>query len=284
MAAYHMRKDIESLVDFEKLKKCNAICYKWCGRFKVKKLHYMRFMYSIFKNPEQHVDKLPNKHKKQFIEDCKTMFYAAEIEDILIKQYNPMIFNIMKRMRINCDKYDDYVTDGMMAIRSAVWQYRTYKIKASFTTYAYRAIFMRLRGILHKESLKKLIKGEFKLNYVGDFENEDFKLENCGHFKDYSANMEDINFEIDKIIIGCSLSDQEAMVLRSFVNRTVDVSVWYIDYRKKYINKQSNKPFSRQTIYNHLFAVHEKVLFYLQNKGIATEDYVPPKTRRGDLK
>jgi len=284
MVAYPMRKDIESIVDFERLKKCNTVCYKWCKRFKIKKLHYMRFICSILKDTEQYANKLSAKHRSQFLEDCKTMFYASEVEEILIKQYSSMVYNIMKRMRINYERYDDFITDGFMAIRSAVWQYRTYKVKASFTTYAHRAIFMRLRGKLHKEKLKQLAKNGFKIRCVGDFENEEFKLENCGMHKDYSANMENIDLEIDKIVVGCSLTEQEAMILRSFVNRRLDVSMWYIDYRQKYINKQLNKPLSRQSVYNHLAVVHEKVLYYLQSKGIAPNDYMPPKTRRGDFR
>jgi len=284
MIVYPMRKDIKSIVDFERLKKCNAICYKWCKHFKIKKIHYMRFIYSILKDANQYANKLTKKCRDKFIEDCKIMFYASEVEEILIKQYSAMVYNIMKRMRINYEKYDDFVTDGFMAIRSAVWQYRTYKIKASFTTYAHRAIFMRLRGKLHKEKLKNLLKGGFNVKCVSDFENKDFNLENCGINKDYSANTENIDLEIDNIVVGCGLTDQEAMILRSFVNRRLDVPMWYIDYRAKYINKQTSKPLSRQSVYNHLAVVHEKVLFYLQSKGITPNDYVPPKTRRGDFR
>lgn len=284
MVIYPIRKDIESVVDFEKLKKCNDICHKWCKHFKIKKLYYMRFIYGIYKNPEEYANKLTKKYRMQFVEDSKTMFYASEIEEILIKQYSTMVYSIMKRMRLDYDKYEDYVTDGFMAIRYATWQYRTYKIKASFTTYVHRAIFMRLRARLHKEKLKKLAKGGFNIRCISDFENEDLKLENCGTHKDYAANTENIDLEIDKIIVGCSLTDQEAMILRSFVNRRIDVSIWYMNYRSKYINKQLNKPLSRQSIYNHLAVVHEKVFSYLQSKGMLPENYAPPKTRRGDFR
>lgn len=284
MAIRHMRENIEEIVDFEKLKKSNDTCHKWCKRFKIKKMYYVRFMFNIFKNPEQHVVKLPAKYKLQFLEDCKSMFYAAEVENVLIEQYNAMVFNIMKKMHISCDDYDDFVTDGLMAIRAAVWQYRTYKIKASFTTYVHRSIFMRIRGRLHKEKLKKLTRKNLKINRVSDFESEEFNLENLKVTKDYSANTENINLEIEKIIVGCSLTDQEAMLLRSFVDRKIDVSIWYADYIKKYINKKLNKPFTRQSIYNHLEIVHEKIFSYLQAKGVLPDGYIKPRTRRGDFK
>lgn len=284
MGIHHMRTNIAEIVDFEKLKKCNTICYKWCRHFKIKKVHYMRFVCNILKNQQHYAQKLSAKYKDQFAEDCKIMFYALEVENILIEQYNAMVFNIMKRMRISYDRYDDFITDGLMAIRSAVWQYRTYKVKASFTTYAHRAIFMRIRGKLHKERLKQLTKGDLKIKCVSDFENEEFNLENCGMHKDYAINKENIDLEIDNIIVGCNLTDQEAMLLRSFVNRRIDVSMWYIEYRAKYINKQLNKPFSRQSIYNHLEVVHKKVIAYLQSKDILPDGYERPKTRRGDFR
>lgn len=279
-----MQENITELVDFEKLKKSNDICHKWCRRFKVKKMHYVRFMFNIFKNPEEHADKLPPKYKEQFLKDCKNMFYAAEVENILIDQYNAMVFNIMKKMRISYNDYEDYLTDGLLAIRIAVWQYKTYKIKASFTTYAHRSIFMRIRGRLHKEKLKKITRKNLKINCMSDFDSEEFSFDNLKITKDYSANTENIDSEIDKIIVACSLTDQEAMLLRSFVNRKVDVSIWYINYIKKYINKKLNKPFTKQTVYNQLAIVHEKIFNYLQAKGILPNGYVKPKTRRGDFK
>ena len=284
MVIYPIIKDVESIVDFEKLKKCNDICYNWCKRFKIRKLYYIRFVHGIYKNPEEYACKLAKKQKIQFLEDCKTMFYAAEVEEILIKQYSTMVYSIMKRMRLDYDECEDYVTDGFMAIRYATWQYRTYKVKASFTTFVHKSIFMRLVARVHKDKVKKIKRKKLQIRCVSDFERDDFNFENCNNNKDYSANTENIDLEVEKIIVGCSLTDQEAMILRSFVNRRIDVSMWYIDYRAKYINRQLNKPLSRQSIYNHLAIVHEKVLSYLQSKGIADNDYVPPKTRRGDFR
>jgi hypothetical protein len=284
MVIYPIIKDIKSVVDFEKLKKCNDLCYSWCKRFKINKLYYIRFVHGIYKNPEEYACKLTGKQKIKFLEDCKTMFYAAEVEEILIKQYSTMVYSIMKKLHLDYDKCEDYVTDGFMAIRYATWQYKTYKIKASFTTFVHKSMFMRLAGRIHKEKVKKIKRKKLQIRCISDFEGDDINLESFNTNKDYSANTENIDLEIDKIIVGCSLTDQEAMILRSFVNRRIDVSMWYIDYRKKYINKQLNKPLSRQSIYNHLETVHEKVLNYLINKNMLPDGYIPPKTRRGDFR
>ena len=165
MIVSKMRSDINEIVDFEKLKKCNDICFKWSKKFKVKKMYYAKFMWKVFKNPKSFLDRLKPQFHAQFLKDCKNMFYAAEVEEILINQYSAMVVNIMKRMRIQYNNFEDYLNDGYMAIRSAVWQYRTYKIKASFTTYAHRSVFMRIRGILHKQKLKRL-DGRAKVSYL----------------------------------------------------------------------------------------------------------------------
>jgi len=278
-----MRKDINLLVNFEHLKKCNDICFKWSKHFKIKKSNYAQFMWKTFRNPEIICQKLNSKHKSKFMKDCKTMFYAAEVEEILIKQYSPMIINIMKRLHINYEKFEDYLSYGYMAIRSAVWQYRTYKIKASFTTYAHRAIFMRIRGILHREKTK-ILDRKIRISCESDYESKEFDLESVYLHKDCAANMEDLDSQILNISKECSLSQQETMLLISFANRKIDAPVWYEEYRKKYINTKLNKQFSRQSIYNHLAAIHEKVLFYLQQKNIAPEGYAIPQTRRGDFR
>ena len=278
-----MRSNINELVDFEKLKKCNDICFKWSQKFKIKKNHFAKFMWSIFKNPEKIHPKLKQNQKEKFIEDCKTMFYAAEVENILIEQYSAMVYNIMKRMRVSYDNFDEYVTDGFMAVRSAVWQYRTYKIKASFTTYAHKSIFMRIRGKLHKEKLKRL-KNKFTISCESDYESKEFNLENINLRKDYSANLENIDDQITELSKKCSLSEQETMLLISFANRRIDVPTWYEQYRQKYINPKTKVSFSRQSVYNHLAAAHEKVFFYLQQTDILPKGYKPPKKRRGDFR
>lgn len=284
MITFPMRKDINDIVDFEKLKKCNDMCYKWSRHFKITKLYYMRFVGSVHRKPEEYAIKLTKKYRIKFLEDCKIMFYAAEIEEILIKQYSAMVYSIMKRMHMDYDKCEDYVTDGFMAIHYATWQYRTHKVKATFTTFVHKAIFMRLIARQHKEKVKTIKRKKLQIRCVGDLESPDFNLNNYDTNKNYAANTENINLEIDNIIVGCSLTDQEAMILRSFVNRRIDVSMWYLDYQKKYINKQLNKPFSRQSIYNHLEVVHEKVFDYLKSKNMLPDNYVPPRTRRGDFR
>lgn len=278
-----MHDDIKKLVDFEKLKKCNDICHKWSERFGIGKRDYMRFMYGIFKNPESVKNQLESKYRSQFTKDCKVMFYAAEIEDTLIRQYHAMIFNIMKKFRINQNDFDEYITDGFMAIRAATWQYRTYKVKASFTTYAHRAIFMRIKGKLCKEKEKRDRRHSLKINFESDYEEECFSIDNHINCKQYSDSERDLEADIESVISESKLTDQEAMMLRSFANHKLDTGRWYDEYRKKYINEKIGQPFSRQSIYNQLELLHTKLFKFFRRNDMLPEKFNLSTIKRGRL-
>jgi hypothetical protein len=268
-----MHDDIKKLVDFEKLKKCNDICHKWSTRFGIGKREYMRFMYNIFKNPESVKNQLEVKYRSQFTKDCKVMFYAAEVENALIKQYHAMIFNIMKKFRIDQNDFDEYVTDGFMAIRAATWQYRTYKVKASFTTYAHRAIFMRIKGKLCKEKEKRDRRHNLRISFESDYDEGSFNINNHVNCKQYSDSERELESDIENVIIQNKLNDQEAMMLRSFANHKMDNGRWYDEYRKKYINEKIGLPYSRQAIYNQLEILHKKLLKFFEKNDMLPKNF-----------
>jgi hypothetical protein len=268
-----MHDDIKKLVDFEKLKKCNDLCHKWSTRFGIGKREYMRFMYNIFKNPESVKNQLEVKYRSQFTKDCKVMFYAAEVENALIKQYHAMIFNIMKKFRIDQNDFDEYVTDGFMAIRAATWQYRTYKVKASFTTYAHRAIFMRIKGKLCKEKEKRDRRHNLRISFESDYDEASFNINNHVNCKQYSDSERELESDIENVIIQNKLNDQEAMMLRSFANHKMDNGRWYDEYRKKYINEKIGLPYSRQAIYNQLEILHKKLLKFFEKNDMLPKNF-----------
>ena len=268
-----MRDDIKSIVDFEKLKKCNDLCHKWSTRFGIGKREYMRFMYNIFKNPESVKNQLEVKYRSQFTKDCKVMFYAAEVENALIKQYHAMIFNIMKKFRIDQNDFDEYVTDGFMAIRAATWQYRTYKVKASFTTYAHRAIFMRIKGKLCKEKEKRDRRHNLRISFESDYDEGSFNINNHVNCKQYSDSERELESDIENVIIQNKLNDQESMMLRSFANHKMDNGRWYDEYRKKYINEKIGLPYSRQAIYNQLEVLHKKLLKFFEKNDMLPKNF-----------
>ena len=191
------RSNIEKYVDFEKLKDCNGVCYKWGQRFKVIKRDYMRLLIYIHKNPEAYKVKLEKKYRSQFSKDVKTMFYAAQIEEILVKQYHGMIYKIFKVLRIPIDLYESMEIDGMMAIRTAIWNYRHHKANASFSTFCYNNIFMRIQGAYGKIKSKKARRAKyFRITNESDLQDFDWSI----HEKTYS-NIENDTLaqELEKI-------------------------------------------------------------------------------------
>ena len=148
-----MRKNIKELVDFEKLKKSNDLCFKWSKRMKISRRDYMKFILSIYKNPESIIEKIKPRYLTEYKKDIQNMFYAQQIENLLAEQYHAMIFNIMHKMRIDFEKFDEFVTDGFLAIRSATWQYRTKYCtllapNSHFSGFSLRLTFLSLLKII----------------------------------------------------------------------------------------------------------------------------------------
>jgi len=277
-----MRKNIKELVDFEKLKKSNDLCFKWSKRMKISRRDYMKFILSIYKNPESIIEKIKPRYLTEYKKDIQNMFYAQQIENLLAEQYHAMIFNIMHKMRIDFEKFDEFVTDGFLAIRSATWQYRTYKIKASFTTFVHKAIFMRIKGQLNKNKLKKERRKNFNLYYESSFDSETFNFNNFSkHIETECGN--NFDSELNNLIYKCKLSPKEECMLRCFVNRRIDC-LWYEEYQRQFINTKTNEPFSRQSIYNQLLAVQNKIAKHMRSNNFIDPKFTVPTTHYGDLR
>jgi hypothetical protein len=277
-----MRNNINELVDFQKLKTANDLGYKWSRYFNIKKRDYMKFI-QILRRDSSHYKSITEKNfRSQLSKDLKVMFYAAEIENILLEQYSAMIFNIMRKFNLTIDQYDQYVTDGYLAIRSATWQYRTYKIEAKFTTFVHKAIFMRIRGKMHKERLK--IARRSKINIYNESDYKENKFDLTVFPKNYSEDYSNFENDIQCVIKECRLSEQESFMLISYINRGLeDGSNWYDEYRRIYKSPKVDTPLSRQTIYNQLNYIQNKIAKYLRRNNIVPHDFVVCKTRQGDL-
>ena len=279
--AVRMKSNISELVDFEKLKKCNDRCFYWSKRLRIERRDYMKFILKIHKDNKSILEKLKSKYHQQYLEDCKTMFYASQVEDLLLEQYHAMIFSIMKKMRVDPFKKEYYLTDGFLAIRSATWQYRTYKVKASFSTFVHKAIFLRIKGQLHRESEKKERRKNFHLSYESDIDTEAFNLN--GFPSKQLPEYFNYNQDIGNILKDSGLSERENCILQSYINRKVD-SLWYEDYRKRFLNEKTKRPFSRQSIYNQLLAAQTKVMESMMQKNILPDNFKIPTIHRGDLR
>jgi hypothetical protein len=268
-----MIKNIEEFVDFQKLKDCNEKLLMWSKHFGIEKKNLLRFVWSIHKNKESVQERLNKKQYSQYKKDCETMFYAGEVEELLIVQYDRMIFKNIRQFKIKESEESMYHSIGQMAIRNAVWSYRNHAIKASFTTFVAKSIFLRIRGEVFRIALKKRRHESLKINNESDFD-ENFKLDS---FKKHIEPKFDIMGEVFKVIHECGLTDQEAMLIKCFVNRGVNSEIWYNEYKKKYKNIRTNKDFSKQSFYDHLFKVQQLIAEKLKNIGMLPEDFVVVK-------
>lgn len=144
--------------DFNRLRKANAALNKWGEHFEIHNYKYLNFVYTLEKNKEIYIEKLKTqKLRKQFEKDCKTMFFAKEIENDLILQYKPMVYHVLRRFKIDSDEvYDCALSVGLQSLRGAIWRYSRDSIK--FITYAMNGVICGVRGIISDMHESKKIK------------------------------------------------------------------------------------------------------------------------------
>lgn len=261
--------DINQIVDFTRLRRCNDLCWKWTQRLGVKKQHYLRFAVRMRNDLEGLKNQLEVRYRCQFVKDCKVMFYAMEVEEILVKQYTAMIFSIYRRLRIPQNEYEELITEGLVAIRNAAWHFRNISgAKASFTTFCYNSIMLRIRGIRIKDYKKRQRMGH--INNLSDM-SENFSFDIFS--KDYSQNLEEFNpsCEIDSILKLCELTEKETHLIRSFMSRFQGGHFedrpdghWYDNFIQKFPNPRFNANYSRQGVYNQLVRVQMKILYIMK--------------------
>lgn len=135
-------------IDYKKLARSNTINLKWRDKlinkirsnYKDPKIKLLKAslpavnffgMMMFFKNNKKEAAKLfgPN-----FLKDYKDMFYAAEIENELIKQYIPAIYSILRNKKINPILFDELINQMICGFREVVWRFNREDLQ--FSTYA----------------------------------------------------------------------------------------------------------------------------------------------------
>jgi hypothetical protein len=259
---------IEEEVDFERLKKCNEICMKWSRQFNVVRNDHVVFCTEMMKDLSSYRDKLPEEYRSEFSKDCQIMFYAAKVENILISQYHAMVHNILRRLVIAIDERDHYETDGLLAIRNAIWGFIEHETKATFSTYVYNSIFNRIRGIRFKEYEKRMRRGnKFNLIRQSDFD-EKFHLDMHAITKDKdNDNFINLENELDELAKKCSLSEEESYMLQCFANRINGQSAWYQTFNEKYQNV------CKKTIRNQLRKLQRKIFIHMKKNNLIPNSF-----------
>ena len=257
---------IEEFVDFEKLKKCNEICMKWSKQFEVIRNDHVGFCVEMMKDVLSYQNRLPEKYRSEFAKDCETMFYAATVEDILISQYHAMVRNVMRRLAIAIDERDNYETDGLLAIRNAIWGFIEHEAKATFSTYVYNSIFNRIRGIRFKAYEKRMRRGnKFNLIRLSDLD-ENFCLDMHATTKKDDNNV-DVDSELDKLAKHCGLSEEESYMLQCFANRVNGQASWYKTFNEKY------EKVCKNTIRVQLRKLQRKILIHMKKNNLIPDNF-----------
>lgn len=260
-----MQEDIKKLVDFNKLRKSNDLGKKWADRLDIGVNFYLQYMIDLKKNYEKYKNKLEHKFRSQFSKDYRKMWYALEVEDILIRQYEPCIYKIALKFCKDESKMDEYISLGMRTVRQSVWQYRTHKFKASFFTFVYNGLFQRLRGFRSKQL--KVLKGrkKFVVFNEADLKSGDgknvFNLENRPEKeKPHVFEDEKIWYEnmIKTVIDGSVLSSEEKVLINMYMQRNDEHPDWCQKFRNLY-PKQDGKIMSRQGVHNKLREIQKKM-------------------------
>lgn len=260
-----MQNNIEQIVDFRKLRESNSLGKKWADRFGVSVNFYLVHMIDVKNNYEKYKNQLEQKYRSQFSKDYKKMWYALEVEDVLIRQYEPCIHKLAIKFCKDDSKMDEYISLGMRTVRQSVWQFRTHKSKASFFTFVYNGLFQRLRGFRFKQiKAKKSRKNVITYNEVdlrSNHSDNHFSLANHPEKEKFHYyEDEEIWYRnmLEKLINSAVLSSDEKVLLDMFMRRKDDFPDWCHQYREKYPKKDGGV-MSRQAVHNKLQYIQKKI-------------------------
>lgn len=261
--------------DFCRLRKANDLLLKWSLRFSVHKYDFLRFCFKLQSEMEFKKLQLPVNMRGQFAKDCKSMFYASEIEEALVSQYIPMIHSIVKKFSVLPDQYEDHISEGLMAVRCAVWHFRTHKNKATFITFCHSSISKRIkwyRSKIFKKSSRRNSKCKIVLtsDLPSEMNIDAIKLTN----EEYHENVFCSNI-IDGLIKACGLSDEDKFLIESYIKREDLSECWYRKYNETYTPK------TRQGIHYQLNKIQQRVFRVMRKSDLIPEGYtIPDRTRR----
>jgi hypothetical protein len=150
------------ICDFVRLRASNALLYKWSIYFKIHNGHYLNFVYTLEQNKESLLKQIKNAiKKKEFLKDFNAMFFAKEVENDVIRQYMPVVFNVMRRFNVKNDAAWETIFDvAVSALRGSVWRYRLDTTK--FLSYAMTGVVCAVRGaVFHQKEIANRIGPRF---------------------------------------------------------------------------------------------------------------------------
>lgn len=261
----------QSLVEFyekiniEKLRISNDIGKKWADRFQISKNDYMKFIIDIKKNKNKYFNSLEGRFKSQFSKDYKCMFYAAEVESAVIEQFYHAVQHCLTKLQVREANREEFHSIGLTSLRSAVWTYRTHKLKASFFTYCFNGIFHRILGMKTKlyNTKNNLNKKTMVLetDYIPASKRSMFGIADMKTtIVDFDRNIEDEESQnlLKSLLEKTPLKEDEIFLLTNFMSRHDETPDWCRLYREKFPTKEG-KMVSRQGVHCKLAIVQRKI-------------------------
>lgn len=155
-------------INYEKLAESNKVTLKWRnalverikGRSKepevkaIKKLLPATNFLGIVSFLKDNKKKAAAILGSEFTKDYKKMFYAAEIENELIKQYVPAVYSVLRNKKFNPMYADDLLNDLLYSLREIVWRYNRKDLQ--FSTYAITSLknnyYYKMANIARKKN------------------------------------------------------------------------------------------------------------------------------------
>lgn len=275
---------IHDICDLNKLRKSNDLAFKWFTRTGLPKKDYLRWVISCWKNPVEFKKTLTPAMRSAFAKDLNNMFYAAEIENDVIKQYQNMIPYVLKKCRHHPNSYEDLVAHGLHAIRNCCWQFRTVRARfvaqCGFTTFCHNSVFMRIRSEVSKiKTLNNRRRKKFTIanesNMGTKFSLSNFaevRLEKCSLAEQEKDSL------LCKLVYKANLDEQETFLLDCLISRTEidsnsETKIWYAPYLKRYQHTFPKGKISREGMRLRVLKLQRKLWFHLNaiNKVPQTE-------------
>lgn len=256
--------DFKEKVDENKLRISNDLGKKWRERFGVQKNDHLKFMIAMMKDKNKYLNSLENKYKSQFSKDYKKMFYAYEIENIVIEQFYHCVAHCISKLNIPEHLREDFHTIGLTSLRSAVWNFRTHKIKAGLFTFCFNGVFNRILGLRtkHAKSLKRSKKAKLHLetDYFQSQSNTQQLTRICSVSVDYDKNIQEAECaEIYKNLLeNTELKTDELFLLQNYLTRNEGTANWCQIYREAFPNS-NGKMISRQGVHVKLAIIKKKL-------------------------
>jgi hypothetical protein len=260
---------IHDICDTERLRKSNDLAWKWFCRSDADKRQFFSWSISVWKNPNEFKKTLSPAMKSAFTKDLKNMFYAKQIESVVITQYHAMVKFVLNKIRHTDQEYDHLLNIGLNAVRVACWQFRTVGNKCGFTTFCHNSVFLRIKSDKSKEFILKTRRSKKALILSQSEFDEKFDMRQIQDrdFRNLQFDFEEAKEILGEVVKRAKLKEHELFLLESLIKRfdhiqSEDNRLWYSEYIKKYGDTFPNGRISREGLRQRVVKLQKKIWFH----------------------